>query len=481
MKNFKAYWIFGLLGILLVIAVPVMVFAGDASASPADSPWDGVPKRPIHVPHADIITGPFETPQDVTRTCLACHPDAANDVMMTSHWTWESKEFDVPWRDEPVTIGKANQINNFCISAQGNQKRCMTCHIGYDWQETDEFSQAYDFNKQENVDCLVCHAQSGYAKGEYGNPAEFVDLLAAAKSVGYPTRENCGSCHFNGGGGNNVKHGDLSEQLYHPSPEMDVHMGGNNFQCTDCHTTENHQIKGRLLTDNYTINKDEQPACTDCHVETPHNDQRLNSHAVSVACQACHIPYMATKDPTKTIWDWSTSGLEQEEDHFTYLKIKGDFQYESNLLPVYLWYNGNNDYRYLLGDPINPDGPTMMNLPSGSIRDKNAKIYPFKLHVAIQPYDTGYNYLLAPITAGPDGYWTNFDWNDAFTLAEERMGLPYSGGYGFTETWMYWPTTHLVQPAQYALQCSDCHGESGRLDWGALGYPGDPMTWGGRR
>jgi hypothetical protein len=162
--------------------------------------------------------------------------------------------------------------------------------------------------------------------------------------------------------------------------------------------------------DNYTIDKAEQPACTDCHAETPHEDQRLNSHTVSVACQTCHIPYMATKDPTKTIWDWSTSGQDRGEDHFTYLKIKGDFEYESNLLPVYLWYNGNNDYRYLLGDPINPDGPTMINQPSGSIKDKNAKIYPFKLHVAIQPYDTGYNYLLAPITAGPDGYWTNFDW-----------------------------------------------------------------------
>jgi octaheme c-type cytochrome (tetrathionate reductase family) len=481
MKNFKAYWVFGLLGILLVVAVPVMIFAGDASASPADNPWDGVPKRPIHVPHADIITGPFETPQEVTRACLECHPNAASDIMKTSHWTWESKEFNVPWRDEPVTIGKINQINNFCISAQTNQKTCTSCHIGYDWQETDDFSQAYDFTKQENVDCLVCHAQSAYSKGNYGNPAEFVDLLAAAKSVGYPTRKNCGTCHFNGGGGNNVKHGDLSQQLFFPSPEMDVHMGANNFECTDCHTAQNHQIKGRLLTDNYTIDPAEQPACTDCHIETPHEDQRLNSHTTSVACQTCHIPTMATKDPTKTTWDWSTSGLEQEEDHFTYLKIKGDFEYESNLLPVYIWYNGNNDYRYLLGDPINPDGPTMINLPSGNIKDPNAKIYPFKVHKAIQPYDTGYNYLLAPITSGPDGYWATFDWDDAFRISEQRMGLPYSGEYGFTETWMYWPTTHLVQPAEYALQCSDCHGESGRLDWEALGYPGDPMTWGGRR
>ena len=123
----------------------------------------------------------------------------------------------------------------------------------------------------------------------------------------------------------------------------------------------------------------------------------------------------------------------------------------------------------------------MINQPSGAISDPNAKIYPFKLHKAVQPYDTSFNYLLAPITAGPEGYWTNFDWEQAFTLAEERMGLPYSGNYDFTETWMYWPTTHLVQPAEYALQCSDCHGESGRLDWEALGYPGDPMTWGGRK
>ncbi len=481
MKNFKAYWIFGLLGILLVIVAPIMLFTQEASASAVDNPWDNVPERRIHVAHTDIITGPFETPQDVTRTCLSCHPDAAKNVMMTSHWTWESKETDVPWRDEPVTIGKINQINNFCISAQTNQKSCTSCHIGYDWQETGDFSQAYDFNNSENVDCLVCHAQSGYAKGNYGNPAEGVDLLAAARSVASPTRKNCGTCHFNGGGGNNVKHGDLSQQLFFPSPEMDVHMGGNDFLCTDCHTTQNHQIKGRLVVDNYQIDQSEQVLCSDCHIETPHDDQRLNSHTASVACQTCHIPTMATKDPTKVTWDWSTSGQDIGDDHFTYLKIKGSFQYESNVQPTYLWFNGNNEYRYLLGDPISSDGPTMINLPAGSIDDPQAKIYPFKLHIAIQPYDTSFKHLLAPVTSGPDGYWTTFDWDSAFRLAETRMGLPYSGSYDFTETWMYWPTTHLVQPAENALQCSDCHGESGRLDWEALGYPGDPMTWGERR
>ena len=87
---------------------------------------------------------------------------------------------------------------------------------------------------------------------------------------------------------------------------------------------------------------------------------------------------------------------------------------------------------------------------------------------------------MSPITAGPEGYWTNFDWDQAFTLAEAAMGLDYSGEYGFTETWMYWPTSHMVQSKDNALQCTDCHSENGRLDWAALGYPGDPIVWGGR-
>ena len=33
----------------------------------------------------------------------------------------------------------------------------------------------------------------------------------------------------------------------------------------------------------------------------------------------------------------------------------------------------------------------------------------------------------------------------------------------------------------YATKCVACHGENGRLDWKALGYPGDPVEWGGRQ
>jgi octaheme c-type cytochrome (tetrathionate reductase family) len=476
MKKKLPVWVAGLTATVAVILVPVAFF-WPKNSPPRDNPAAFLPIHKEHTSHADLMPGPYETPQDVTRACLECHPESAKQVMKTSHWTWESEPFDVPWRDEPVTIGKANQINNFCIGSQGNQKKCMSCHVGYGWEENTNF----DFTNQLNVDCLACHAEiSAYAKGDYGEPAEGIDLVAAAQSVSSPTRDQCGKCHFDGGGGNGVKHGDLDESLYFPSENLDVHMGREDFLCTDCHQTQDHVIKGRIIANNYSVNPEEQVACTDCHVEMPHEDERLNTHTQSVACQTCHVPSIALKNPTKLSWDWSTAGQDKPEDHYTYLKIKGSFLYDKDVRPDYLWFNGNLDYRYLLGDKIDPTIATYINLPAGEINDPQAKIFPFKLHVTQQPYDVINQYLLQPITAGDNGYWTNFDWDNAFRLAEEITGLDYSGQYDFAETWMYWPSTHMVQPKENALQCTDCHSPEGRLDWTALGYPGDPMEWGGR-
>ncbi len=476
MNKPKPFWTLGLLGIILVIAAPTAYFWPKITKA-VDDPWAHVPDKTVHVDHTDIVKGPFATPQDVTKECITCHPDAANQVMHTTHFTWESKPEIAPGRDQPVTIGKKNQINNFCIGIQGNWVKCTTCHAGYGWSDAN-----YDFNNPLNVDCLVCHANTAsYSKGANGLPADGVDLVAAAKSVGAPTRQNCGRCHFDGGGGNGVKHGDLDESLYFPSEDIDIHMGKLNFQCTDCHQTKDHQILGKMVADNYQIDPAEQVQCTNCHSQTPHTDDRLNFHTKSVACQTCHIPAMALQDPTKVVWDWSTAGQPgRTDDHFTYLKIKGSFIYEKNYIPTYMWSNGNLSYRYLLGDKIDPSKPVVIDQPAGDINDPTAKIMPFKLHMAKQPYDTVNNILLQPRTAGKGGFWTTFDWASALQLGAQDAGLNYSGQYGFTETWMYWPTTHMVQPSANALQCNDCHSESGRLDWKALGYPGDPMIWGGR-
>lgn len=477
MKNFKYIWLFGLLITLAVIVVPIIVFTSPQQNHPKDNPWGNVPLHIPHTDHADIIQGPFETGSDVTRACLECHEDAAAQIMSTSHWTWESEPFDVPWRDGPITIGKKNQINNFCIGTQGNQKKCMTCHIGYGWE-----NENFDFQNSTNIDCLACHANMNlYAKGEYGYPVEGVDLLAAAQSVRNPTRENCGACHFDGGGGNAVKHGELNEHLYYPDANLDVHMGGLDFQCTDCHITNKHQILGKLVADNYQIAPQDQAMCSNCHNAQLHADERINAHTASVACQTCHIPEIGTKDPTKVYWDWSTAGQDNiAEDHYTYLKIKGTFKYDSDFQPAYTWFNGNLDYRYLLGDKIDPAVATILNQPAGNVKDPNAKIFPFKIHVARQPYDSVNNILLQPLTAREDGFWTTFDWPSALQLGADITGLEFSGQYDFAETWMYWPVTHTVRPAKDALTCDQCHGPEGRMDWEALGYYGDPINWGGR-
>ena len=229
-----------------------------------------------------------------------------------------------------------------------------------------------------------------------------------------------------------------------------------------------------------SLDVENQIYCTDCHNDDLHLDERINAHVQSVACQTCHIPASATREATKVYWDWSTAGSDEiEESVHTYLKIKGSFIYEANLIPEYHWYNGTAD-RYIMGDLLDPTEITPINQPNGDISDPSAKIWPFKIHRANQPYDANYKYLLQPKTVGEGGFWTEFNWDQAFRLGAEATGLPYSGEYGFTETEMYWPTTHLVAPAENALTCNYCHGPEGRMDWESLGYLGDPVDWGGR-
>lgn len=473
MKINNYLWILVLGLTILLVVVPLAIFLPRNNDTSVD-PWANVPERPTHTDHTFLMKGPYETGQEVTAACLECHPDAAEQVMGTAHWTWESKPVELPGRDEPVTVGKKNQINNFCIGIQGNEQKCVSCHAGYGWEDETFFDTA----TEDDVDCLVCHAEAGsYAKGDYGLPLEGIDLAGAAQSVGVPTRNNCGSCHFNGGGGNAVKHGDLDESLYWPSASIDVHMGEHNFQCIDCHQTEDHNIKGRSIT--VSLDNENQVYCSDCHGDDLHEDERLNAHLDTVACQTCHIPNFALEDPTKMEWNWEDAGQDIGDDPHTYLKIKGSFVYSGDVQPQYYWYNGVAD-RYLLGDPLAEEGPTPINYPQGDINDPNAKIMPFKVHEANQIYDTVNNYLIQPKTVGEGGYWTEFDWQLAAELGALETGLPFSGSYGFADTIMFWPTTHMVQPASGALQCTACHSEDGRLDWQALGYPGDPIEWGSR-
>jgi octaheme c-type cytochrome (tetrathionate reductase family) len=373
MKLDRYQWVFGLGATIVLVAVPLAVFLPRA-APPVDDPARYVPVRQPHTDHTPLLTGPYATGPEVTRACLECHPDAAQEMMQTVHWTWESKPYQLPDRSQPVTIGKKNQLNNFCIGIQSNWEGCTTCHAGYGWEDAD-----FDFSQADNVDCLVCHDTTGtYVKGTAGLPVEGVDLAYVAGNVGYSSRRSCGTCHFEGGGGEGVKHGDLDGSLIRPSGSVDVHMGSQEMVCTDCHRTQGHLIAGRAIS--VSLDQENQVECTNCHAAQPHGDDRINAHTSAVACQTCHIPAAALKEPTKMFWDWSTAGQDLPENHYTYLKIKGSFIYESDFIPEYRWYNGLADRHP--GDAID-------RVRRCSIRVDRSKtpstIFPFKIHTAKQP------------------------------------------------------------------------------------------------
>lgn len=464
---------------LLWVIVGALTLAGGAMALRASASARGRAagfQRKIrgHFDHSAVISAKFKTPQEVTRSCLSCHPDS-KEVLHTSHFTWLGEEVTVGDHPGKTRIGKKNLLNNFCIATRGNEVSCMKCHAGYDWKD-----EKFDFQNPESIDCLVCHEQTNaYVKGLAGMPLPEVDLLASARSVGTPKRENCLGCHAYGGGGQAVKHGDLDSSLNYPSEEDDVHIGRYGFLCVDCHRSEKHAIRGRAFS--VSVGGSHGISCADCHTTPDHRDARINAHLSSLACQSCHIPTYARKLPTKATWDWSKAGdAARTDDPHHYLKIKGEFVYEQAAVPEYRWFSEKVD-RYLIGDRIDPSKVTPINLPQGSIGDKTARIWPFKIHRALQPYDVEHRYLLPPVTGGKDGYWTNFDWQNAFRRGAANSGLAYSGRYDFARTEMYWPITHMVAPKDRALGCADCHGDVKRFDWPALGYPGDPIKTGGRK
>lgn len=38
--------------------------------------------------HTDYIEGPFESPQEITETCLECHDGVGEEIIETRHWNW---------------------------------------------------------------------------------------------------------------------------------------------------------------------------------------------------------------------------------------------------------------------------------------------------------------------------------------------------------------------------------------------------------
>ncbi|WP_303720622.1 tetrathionate reductase family octaheme c-type cytochrome [Malonomonas rubra] len=426
-------------------------------------------------PHSKYVKGPVTDASEIIAQCIGCHEEAADDIMKTPHWTWQREQ---AVHGKTVMLGKINAVNNFCMTTVSNRVHCSECHIGFGWAD-----ENFDFSDKTKVDCLSCHDTTGtYHKdgNNSGWPTEHVDILRVAQNVGLPSRVTCGSCHFTGGGGDAVKHGDLDSTLEYPERTTDVHMDaeGNDFPCQKCHTSENHLVMGA----NMATSPDGKNVfgCSKCHGSEPHVESRLNKHTEAISCQACHIPFYAKEQQTQMDWDWSTAGRESDPqgvDRKTvkYRKTMGTLTWQKKVAPTYAWFNGKSDV-YLAGEKIDPNVPTKLTAPLGDRNDQTAKIHPFKIHSGKQAYDANNKYFVTTHTYGEDGFWTTFDWQRSIKLGMAESGMNYSGEYGFAPTEMYWRIDHMVSPKEQALQCLDCHGDNGRMNWAELGYKGDPMS-----
>jgi len=354
------------------------------------------------------------------------------------------------------------------MSIASNEARCTSCHVGYGWKDA-----SFDHTDMTRIDCLVCHDTTGTYKKTptaAGMPDPEVDLVNVAKNVGSTSRRSCGECHFNGGGGEAVKHADLSRQLLEPERNCDVHMGGYDFQCTECHRTRNHKIAGRSSSVPVV---EGSFSCEECHTGSPHHgddllDHHLNKHCQTIACNTCHAPVYAKCKPTKVFWDWSKAGDKErkpKKDKYgmpDYNWKKGEFRWKESAKPVYTWDSGFTK-RVFLGDRVDwRKGPVNISEPVGSINDPNSKISPFKIMEGIQAVDAEHDYLLVPHLFPRDkedktAYWKHRDWQKSFTDGMKAADLKYSGTYEWTASQMYWRVEHEVMPAESALSCVQCH------------------------
>ena len=443
-----------------------------------------------------------------TESCLNCHGKIGDDLITTAHFKWQGVASNIEGFEGGIH-GKKDILNNFCIAIPTNEGRCTQCHAGYGYADA-----GFDFSDRDNVDCLVCHDQTGdYAKATTtaGLPDPTIDLQLVAQSVamnsGVPTIDNCIDCHANAGGGDNVKHGDLSTSLANTTRDFDVHMGtdGADFECVACHQVKRDN-DGNMLSHGiggmpyHSVDEGVMKQCDDCHgdrfnIHVGTTAEYVVSSHDTLACQVCHIPTFARNTSTKVEWYWADAGqnidptpVDPATGRPTYDKKKGTFVWANDVRPTLRYFNGKYEKFLINENDQYTSLPAVLANPVGDYTDANAMIYPFKKMIGNQPADAGNNTILVPHLFGPIGgpnpYWGKYDWNLALLDGAAATGQAYTGAYEFVNTEMYLSVNHEVAPKEMAHgmdgDCSDCHLGT-QIDWAGLGWSGDPIFGGGTR
>ena len=420
-----------------------------------------------------------------SKTCNQCHQNA-HEVHASVHYQWQGS---TPYVVNMDHGGKLGGINDFCgypdinfigqltnLDGETVDGGCATCHVGMGAKPDSNPSQA----QLDNIDCLVCHSDTYKRKVERQSDGSFhfvpapekmtVPLIDAITNIQrVPTKGSCVNCHSYAGGGCNNKRGDIEEAHRNPpSKNFDVHMastdiGGAGLNCTDCHITKSHRIAGRG-TDLRPTDLDVPVRCTNCHSNSPHDDNTLNRHTERVDCTVCHIPAFAKIASTDMFRDFSQAA-EVDESKRLY---EPHIDRQANVIPEYRFFNGfSTFYQFGTKAQLDDNGRVLMSGPVGDIHDPSAKIYPFKHHMAMLPHDPSTGYIL-PMKMGILFQTGNID--EAIKQGATSVGWALPKGYDFIPAERYMGIFHEVSPKEDALQCNDCHNGGNRMNFSALGY-----------
>lgn len=419
------------------------------------------------------IQGLFNTTRDVVVKCLECHGQIASEVLQSTHWTWERSRMV---NGRQLMSGKKDSLAAFAVDVSSNPTRCLRCHIS-----SAPAAGIFAQGTEADVDCLVCHDTTGrYVRNTEQGGLEQADFEKIARNVGRPAPENCATCHFADCGLTEYSRPDALENRKKHLARGDVHMSGEaaSLSCQACHIGNSGHTFSRATAYGPAAGFAGR-GCTACHTDSPHPADSLNRHTATVSCQTCHIPLYAEEIPAVLAWNWLLTGkinpvFQSVSGRETFLRDRSGFTSSKMILPVYSWDNGG-DQMYTRGQRIVPRELTWLQKPSE--RSPQSRIAPFSIRYGTQLYDAKYRYLVSPLlsSSGPE-LFPGSDWD---TIAREGMKaivLPYSGEYGVAPTAALRRLNHGVAPAREALDCMDCHGNSGRMDWPALGYGKDPWS-----
>ena len=169
----------GVLTVLMLLILPPPGLAGDGGINRLELADLVTPEQFLEYATAnemDVHEVYFETMlYEGTQSCLLCHEEEGQAALDMGHFKWEGKTNNIAGMEGSVH-GKNDLLNNFCIAVPTNEGRCTQCHAGLGYSDA-----SFNFQDPRNVDCLVCHDQTGtYKKGKTsaGMPDSSVDLNA---------------------------------------------------------------------------------------------------------------------------------------------------------------------------------------------------------------------------------------------------------------------------------------------------------------